>query len=86
MTANDLEDLKSLKELGFDFNAEKISTGILIINIINIIIGLGLIVIGVVLLLKSKEDTNGKKKTIGWILIGIGIVMICAHLIQTVVF
>ena len=83
------EDLEMLEELGNDLgmDIEKFTSpeAMFTMHLINIAFGLIMVVIGVFLLFKTRQQKeNSGKKIAGWILTGLGVVIMISHIIQII--
>lgn len=86
MTEQDLLELKQLSELGLKVNINELSPLIIGTYISNIVAGIILLIIGIILLIKSKHETKKTKKRWGLGCLLLGVLMILAHIIQLVIF
>jgi len=77
--------LKFLEGLGIDPEAFGITdSAIYWSGILNLVTGLIMLVIGAILLYRTRKLKNCNKKTAGWILIGLGTLITLSRVVQMV--
>ena len=79
------EDLEMLEQFGIDVDKLTAPEAMFRMHLFNIITGVIMLVIGILLLCRSrKQRENSGKKIAGWILVGLGVTVTITHTIQMI--
>ena len=77
------EKLNELENLGFDIKSITPET-IFHVHLMNIVSGMAMIAVGIFLLYRTRKQKSSGKKTVGFILIRLGIAVSVVHILQMI--